>query len=368
MKAMMQRFLLSILSLLLLTSLAFATAQSPDVLIHEGKTYDLFSNPLEDFYAGGAKNKRPNFWIAPNTISSGTWRGYIATWEIIGDKLYLTRIDSWFCRPSMRTKSGCRRVNLSNLFGKSVVDGKVFAAWFSGKLRVPDGKELKYVHSGYASIYERTIIFEVAGGNIVNQKTIDNTQRALPSDQEIYQQERERLKREASSEKFRSSNPSPTQKAEVWSEPVLITENGWGKVIVGAKRKVIESVLGLGEQDRISYDDVYFVEYPKKGLQISYTNKTHEAYAIFFYNKQTYYGDFITAPVKTDKGISWSSTPEEVITAYGRPPRDFSDDTGNNAWRRLEYDKIDFLFERGRMTRISVSPKNCTGCDKSREK
>jgi hypothetical protein len=123
-------------------------------------------------------------------------------------------------------------------------------------------------------------------------------------------------------------------------------------------------VIGKGEHDGRKYDDVYFVEYPQNGTQISYTNKPDEAYAIFFYNKQTYYGDFVTAPVKTDKGITWSSSPEDVIKAYGKPPRDFSDDTGNNAWRRLEYDKIDFLFESGRMTRISVSNEHCTGCKK----
>jgi hypothetical protein len=91
-------------------------------------------------------------------------------------------------------------------------------------------------------------------------------------------------------------------------------------------------------------------------VQISYTNKTDEAYAIFFYNKATYYGDFVTAPLKTGKGITWNSSPEEVNKAYGKPPRDFSDDSGYNAWRRLEYDRIDFLFESGKMTRISVSP------------
>lgn len=363
MKVIMQRFLLSILLLMLITSAAFATAQAPDVLIYNGKTYDLFSNPLEDFY-GEDESKRPKFWVAPDTMSSGNWRGYIATWEIIDDKLYLTKIDSWFCRPSIRTKSGCRRVTVRDLFGGKVVDGKVFASWFSDKLRVLDGKQLKYVHSGYASIYERDLIFDVDAGKIVKQETIDNTKRELPSDQEIYQQELQRLKKKASEEKPVNSTLSPAQKANEKSESVLITDNGWGTVSVGAKRKIIETVLGKGEHDGRKYDDVYFVEYPQKGIQISYTNKSDEAYAIFFYNKQTYYGDFVTAPVKTDKGITWSSSPEDVIKAYGKPPRDFSDDTGNNAWRRLEYDKIDFLFEYGRMTRISVSNEHCTGCKK----
>jgi len=168
-------------------------------------------------------------------------------------------------------------------------------------------------------------------------------------------QELERLKAKA-----RESRPSAQTKTPL--EPFIVTDAGWGAVVVGAKRKDIEARLGKGEHDGRRYDDVYFVEYPQRGVQISYNNKNDVAYAIFFYNKQTYYGEFVTAPLKTDKGIDWNSSPEDVIKAYGKPPKDFADESGNNRWRRLEYDKIDFLFEGGRMTRISVSPKKCTGC------
>lgn len=366
-KVMTQRFLFSILLLMLITQMIFATAQDPDVLIYNGKNYDLFSNPLEDFYAGN-KNKRPNFWVEPNAVSSGNRRGYIAAWKIIDDKLYLTKIDSWFCDQRIKTKSGCRKVALRDLFGAKVIDGRVAATWFSGDLRVPDGKLLKYIHSGYASIYERDIIFNVDAGKIVKQETIANMKRELPSDQEIYQQELAGLKKKASEEK-QGKPLSSNLEADEKSELVTITENGWGKVVVGADRKAVESVLGQGEHDGRKYDDVYFVEYLKKCIQISYTNKTDEAYAIFFYYKHsTYYGDCENAPVKTDKGITWNSSPEDVIKAYGKPPRDFSDDSGGKYWRRLEYDKIDFLFQGERMSRISISPEKCTGCEKQNVK
>ncbi len=361
----MRRLFLSILLSMFFASFVFATSQAPDVLIYDGKTYDLYSNPLESFYG---KDWRPAFWVAPNSVSSGNWRGYVATWKIINDKLYLTKIDSWFCNRRIKTKSGCRKVTLRDLFGAKVIESSVAATWFSDELRVPDGKQLKYVHSGYASIYERDIIFDVDAGNIVKQESIDNTKRELPSDQEIYQQELTRLRKKASEENQVKSLFSNLNKNEK-SEPIIISENGWGKVVVGGKRKVVESVLGKGEHDRRKYDDVYFVEYPKKGIQISYTNKTNEAYAIFFYYKySTYYGDFEIASVKTDKGITWNSSPEDIIEAYGKPPRDFSDDTGGKFWRRLEYDKIDFLFQGGRMSRISVSAEKCTGCEKSSKK
>jgi hypothetical protein len=187
----MRRLILSILLMTLFTSAGFATSQHPDVLILNGKTYDLYSNPLESFYG---EDWRPAFWVAPNTVSSGNWRGYVATWEIINDKLYLTKIDSWFCNRRIRTKSGCRRVMLRDLFGAKVVDGKVAATWFSDELRVPDGKQIEYVHMGYGSIYERDIIFGVDAGRIIKRDVIDNTKRVLPSNRELQEKELEKLK------------------------------------------------------------------------------------------------------------------------------------------------------------------------------
>ena len=137
------------------------------------------------------------------------------------------------------------------------------------------------------------------------------------------------------------------------TEPALVAGKGWGVVALGAKRSIIEAKLGEGI-NRSKYDDVYFVDYPKKGLQISYTNKKDEAYTIFLYNNQKRYESFVTPAVKTDKGISWTSQPDDVLKAYGKPKKDFKDDSGNNAWRRIEYDGIDFLFELGELKRIGI--------------
>ncbi len=143
------------------------------------------------------------------------------------------------------------------------------------------------------------------------------------------------------------------QQAKEETDSVLVAGKGWGVVSLKAKRKTVEAKLGEGENGR-KYDDVYFVDYPKKGLQISYTNKKDEAYTIFFYNNQKRYERFVTSSVKTDKGISWTSQPEDILKAYGKPKNDFKDDSGNNAWRRLEYDGIDFLFELGELKRIGI--------------
>ena len=133
----------------------------------------------------------------------------------------------------------------------------------------------------------------------------------------------------------------------------VVAGKGWGIVSLNAKKKDVEAVLGKGK-DRSQYDDVYFIDYPEKGVQISYANKKDTVVTIYFYNKQKRYENFAVPSLKTDKGIDWNSSPDEVIKAYGKPKNNFKGDAGDD-WQRIEYDGIDFRFENGKMVRIGIS-------------
>lgn len=133
------------------------------------------------------------------------------------------------------------------------------------------------------------------------------------------------------------------------TESVIVAGRGWGKVAMNNKRDIVESLLGDGVRRSI-YDEDYFIDYPTKGIQISYLNKDDTVNAIFFYNKQHRYEDFAQAPVKTDKGVDWRSSAEDVIKAYGRPTEDYD----GPGWRRMVFKGIDFRFENGVMVRIGI--------------
>ena len=165
--------LLAILCVLPATTLA--TPQAPDVLFYKGGAYRLFANPLESFYQD--REKRPRFFFRPNQMLSGNWRGYIATWTIENDFLYLVNIDGWICN---RDSTGCREADLSELFGKKYRNGKVKADWFSGDIRMPEGEMLEYVHLGYESVFERELIVTVDSGKVVKESMVDNTKKSRP--------------------------------------------------------------------------------------------------------------------------------------------------------------------------------------------
>ena len=134
---------------------ALATTQFSDILYLNGQKHSLDSLPLEPYYGPG--NPRPKF-RAPNTA---TWRGYIATWEIDRGVLHLKAIRAW-------TAQG--EVGLEALF--SGQKGPVAATWFTGKLKVPQGKMLKPAVPH--PIYEKYLMITVEKGRVVNQEVIDN--------------------------------------------------------------------------------------------------------------------------------------------------------------------------------------------------
>jgi hypothetical protein len=55
-----------------------------------------------------------------------------------------------------------------------VENGRVFADWFTGQLRVADGKLVDYVHMSYDSTFSRELLFEVKNGVVTARSSKRN--------------------------------------------------------------------------------------------------------------------------------------------------------------------------------------------------
>lgn len=137
---------------------ARATAQASDLLIVEGKEFALNTNPLES-QLGKRKWKRPEEAV----ISSANWRGYIATWEIKDDKLFLKDATILVSDPKDKDEYVSKSITQDLYPGAS----EVFADWYTGALIVPDGKMTRYVHMGYGSSFDHYQVFRVQAGKVV---------------------------------------------------------------------------------------------------------------------------------------------------------------------------------------------------------
>jgi len=86
-------------------------------------------------------------------FSSACWREYQGKWEIKDGLFYLVDLRGKF-----------------QLLGK----GPLLADWFSGVIRVPRGKMLKYIHMGFESVYEQEVHVKIEKGKVISSKVINN--------------------------------------------------------------------------------------------------------------------------------------------------------------------------------------------------
>jgi hypothetical protein len=127
------------------------TAQIGEKLNYEGREVSMCSEPLGVFFALGGHS--PEFEFTCTAL----WRGYVGTWEIVNDRLYLISL-------SGTLKDG------SDATLETVFPGypdRVFAHWYSGTLRIPEGAQLEYIHMGYGSTYERDRFLRIEKGVLV---------------------------------------------------------------------------------------------------------------------------------------------------------------------------------------------------------
>jgi len=155
---------LVLLFFMLAPQAVWATAQIPEMIKLDGKLQPLFSEPFT-VYLAARQSEIPKLEQFATDRCSGSWRGYQGHWYIRDQKLYLKELFANPCRESPEP------IPLTTFFPN--IDGPVFAEWFSGRLIVPLGKRIRYVHMGYESEYERYLVFTVERGRVSNQESTD---------------------------------------------------------------------------------------------------------------------------------------------------------------------------------------------------
>lgn len=167
---MSARFVLSVCRMLLVlwsccSGTAMATAQQADLIVIDGETLALLSNPFEQY----RRSQHPDLDLhAPDStgsicIQSGNHRGYVATFRIRDGRLLLDEIVSPACID--REERSLRRMFFDR-------DEAVPAEWFTGVLVVPVGERVAYAHLGYGSVYQRYRLHRVEKGIVVETATM----------------------------------------------------------------------------------------------------------------------------------------------------------------------------------------------------
>jgi hypothetical protein len=137
------------------------TAQVSEKLIYKGQELNLCAEPLHTYL----ETIRGDLKFVAH--SSANWRGYVGTWCIEDERLYLAKLNG-----TVREGEFERAIELGYLFPDYPVG--VFAHWFTGELRCVQGGLLKYVHMGYSSTYEKDLFIRIQNGVVLGDREITN--------------------------------------------------------------------------------------------------------------------------------------------------------------------------------------------------
>ena len=148
------------------------TAQALEEIIVDGVQYDLMARPLDAYL--DTLNPCPNMADLSGFHCSALWRGYIGVWELQADRLFLQRLRGGW---SFDEGGEVPDIDLSRIFP----DGPrpIPAIWYSGKLSLPLGPMLQYVHMGWGSFYQFERIIYVHHGRVARVRHVDHTARFL---------------------------------------------------------------------------------------------------------------------------------------------------------------------------------------------
>lgn len=146
------------------------TAQMGERLFYEGDEHSMCSTPLSGYFALGGEC--PKF----GQFCTALWRGYVGSWEIRHDRLYMVGLQG--------TLDDGTKANLETVFPG--YPDRVFAHWYSGEIRIPQGRLLNYVHGGFASTYERDVFLKFEKGLLVAKRVKENGQAEDDSSPEGY--------------------------------------------------------------------------------------------------------------------------------------------------------------------------------------
>jgi len=153
------------LSVILFTGMSLrATGQEPDYLIIKGKRVCIQTNPLETFLSS-----HPDRKLKKPTLITSCWRGYIATFEIIENKLFVQKIVTRQMSIDEKTKQVSE--NETDVTGELIYKPEErFCSWYTAVLILPEGELVHYVHMGYASSYERYTLIWIRDGILIAEK------------------------------------------------------------------------------------------------------------------------------------------------------------------------------------------------------
>ena len=132
------------------------TIQAADILSYNGKKTTIASEPLKKYL----ETREDVSFIYKTTALV---RGYVGRWEVKNKKLFLVSLLGFI--------ENNKQVDLNYLFPNQ---SEVFASWYTGDIRIPEGELLKKINLGYASVFEKDRFLTFKEGILISETVKNN--------------------------------------------------------------------------------------------------------------------------------------------------------------------------------------------------
>ncbi|NOU48264.1 MAG: energy transducer TonB [Bacteroidales bacterium] len=148
-----------------------ATPQGHEILIYQGDTMFIDYFPLEKL-----REQDISLWLKLNKLlpskSSKCWRGYIGTWQIVNDSLFLIQIEK-----DIYDDDEIKEIDLGILFSKKqVTTNGVFASWYTETIQSNYGDFLDTNKDEMYMIYSGQFFCTINRGIVSNVKILMKSQ------------------------------------------------------------------------------------------------------------------------------------------------------------------------------------------------
>ena len=168
----MRRVLIAVLAAMWLPWLpAEATEQVPERFVIDGRVHHVrWVEPL--------KEKLAEFDVMPfqrEIVSTNLWRGYVGTWLVEDDVLYLRSLVRYVYEPAADggpTRRVAKDIPLSAVFKGAA--GPVPAIWWSGQITVPRGAMLRQGWRYPVLRHAQGLYLRIENGRVVRRRLVDH--------------------------------------------------------------------------------------------------------------------------------------------------------------------------------------------------
>ena len=139
------------------------TTQIPDILIYNGKEYRLLNYLMETYF-----DKNPNMRPKIEQCSTGLYRGYIATFEIKDNQLFLK---DFVIMDDKKDENGKWKTGWKSIINEVFPNQEYIKVnWIIGLIEVVSGEKNDWIKHSFDFDFDYYIVFEIDEGNLNKEK------------------------------------------------------------------------------------------------------------------------------------------------------------------------------------------------------